>query len=116
MEPPWRGPYKIVNKYGNVNYEIELPLGDRTHKIVHLQHLKQWIQPSSQDLENIQENINQERELSAELEAVISERPMTRSMTRLKADIHGIDPTNAKPNILALISLNSSLQDGLFHL
>jgi ribosomal protein L21E len=45
LETPWRGPYTVVQRIGNVNYELQLPEGDRTHKVVHLQHLKPWFLP-----------------------------------------------------------------------
>ena len=45
LEAPWKGPYTIIQRIGNVNYELELPEGDRTHKIIHLQNLKPWFTP-----------------------------------------------------------------------
>jgi len=55
LQTPWRGPYTVVNRFGKVNYEIQLPPGDRTHKIFHVQHLKPWLTPQDEVLSNIPE-------------------------------------------------------------
>jgi transposase InsO family protein/ribosomal protein L21E len=61
LDTPWRGPYTIVNKIGNVNYEIQLPVGDRTHKVIHVQHLKPWRQATEEDgMETIDEESEEE--------------------------------------------------------
>jgi len=49
LDTPWKGPYTVVNRVSNVTYELQMPTGDRTHKIVHAQHLKPWIQPWDED-------------------------------------------------------------------
>jgi len=49
LDTPWRGPYTIVNRVSNVNYEIQLPSGDRTYKVVHTQHLRPWSKPLDED-------------------------------------------------------------------
>jgi len=55
LQTPWRGPYTIINRIGNVNYEIQIPQGDRTHKVFHVQHLKPWITPRDDELRSIEE-------------------------------------------------------------
>ena len=81
LETPWKGPYTVVNRIGNVNYEIELPLGDRTHKIVHVQHLRPWVQPTFRENPDQPEE-EEPTEQEEALEAIIDERPVTRSQTR----------------------------------
>lgn len=91
LETPWRGPYTITNKIGNVNYELLLPKGDRTHRVIHVQHLKPWIQESSPEgLKEIEEDkprkkeIEEEREDREEIEKL---GPVTRSQTRSRYGI-----------------------------
>jgi len=72
LQTPWRGPYTIVNKIGNVNYEVQLPPGDRTHKVFHVQHLKPWLTPYEECLSKIEEE--DEDEIPPLIDLVIKEQ------------------------------------------
>jgi transposase InsO family protein/ribosomal protein L21E len=46
LSPFWKGPYKILRKVNNVNYEVELPNDTNMSKIIHVQHIKPWYGPT----------------------------------------------------------------------
>ena len=61
----WRGPYKIIKKFGKVNYEIELTDGRIRRKIFHINMLKPWKEAAESFLniiEDEQEEITQEQQ------------------------------------------------------
>jgi hypothetical protein len=46
---PWRGPYKVLERVGDSNYLIELPMeqGQQPHNNIHAIRLKQYVDPKS---------------------------------------------------------------------
>jgi hypothetical protein len=47
---PWRGPYKILKRTSNVNYEVNFPDEDRRkpYAVVHVDRLKAYAAPDQQ--------------------------------------------------------------------
>ena len=43
----WRGPYPVVRKVGDVNYEVKLTDGRRRNRIFHVNMLREWHSPSA---------------------------------------------------------------------
>ena len=39
----WRGPHKVLQKIGRVNYEVEIPNGRKKSKIFHFNMLKEGV-------------------------------------------------------------------------
>jgi hypothetical protein len=42
LSPFWKGPYRIIRKVNNVNYEVDLPKDNNMSRIIHVQHIKPW--------------------------------------------------------------------------
>ena len=43
LQPRFYGPYKIIQKVGEVAYELELPLESKIHNIFHVSNLKKVV-------------------------------------------------------------------------
>ena len=43
----WRGPYPVVRKVSNVNYEVRLTDSRRKNRILHVNMLREWHSPNA---------------------------------------------------------------------
>jgi ribosomal protein L21E len=42
LSPFWKGPFKIIRKISDVNYEVDLPTDISMSRIIHAQHIRPW--------------------------------------------------------------------------
>lgn len=47
LEDSWEGPYEILDQVSPVNYQLAIPGGRKTTKILHVNMLKQWSSPEA---------------------------------------------------------------------
>ena len=43
LKPRFYGPYKVIQKVGEVTYELELPIGSKIHNVFHVSCLNKVI-------------------------------------------------------------------------
>jgi ribosomal protein L21E len=94
LAPYWKGPYRVVKKVGEVDYQLAFPEGDRRHPVIHSNHLRPWHGkycdeipgPKVFDSRGRPQEVDQE-----ELELWRPARPMTRAFRKL------VESTQARP-------------------
>jgi hypothetical protein len=46
LGPKWYGPFKVMEKTGNVCYRLQLPIGSKAHPIFHVEKLARYFESS----------------------------------------------------------------------
>jgi len=81
LSPFWKGPYQILRKVNNVNYEVDFPQHLNQSRIIHVQHIKPWHLGIEPDMEwgSYKEKATKKERKKEQ----IQNRPITRAYAKL---------------------------------
>lgn len=67
----WQGPFKVTKKFGPTTYEIATPGGSRSHRVLHINLLKEWFPRSDPAVVNLIRKVEEEEEVEEQYLPVI---------------------------------------------
>jgi hypothetical protein len=73
MKPKFYGPYKVIRRIGEVEYELDLPEGSKTHNVFHVSCLKKVVRQHVSISEELS-TLDEEGQLELVPEEVLEKR------------------------------------------
>jgi len=105
LSPFWKGPYTVIRKISQVNYEIDLPTDTSMSRIIHVQHMKPWYSRDS-DLSHIPREKPPIQRIKATKREIkednMANRPITRAYKKIldRVEREHNDTANTLPCLL----------------
>jgi transposase InsO family protein len=85
LSPFWKGPYQIMRKVNNVNYEVDFPQYQNQSRIIHVQHIKPWRGLPNNENEEIPSPGSYKEKITKKEKKMdqVQNRPITRAYAKL---------------------------------